>query len=264
MKTFAFRTLAAILFVISLQGVSATPRLTSAELEALLSHPARPAEDAARDEARMPGKIMAFTGIAKGQHILDLFAGGGWYSELFSHAVGSEGKVYMQNDEVIWRFAEQRVIKRTANNRLANVERFDNMPIVEVDVPDNSLDVVFTALNYHDLFFTEFTRDGKVNKVREEIVDYKAALSRVKRAMKDDAVFIIIDHAAQPGSGYQAANIEHRIDPDIVKFQMREAGFKLVEEAFYLRNPKDDLRINVFDAAIRGKTDRFVYKFTKQ
>lgn len=99
--------------------------------------------------------------------------------------------------------------------------------------------------------------------LRDTIVDYKAALNKIKDAMKEDAVFVIIDHAATPGSGYVAANNLHRIDPAVVKFQMQEAGFKLIEEAFYLRNPNDDLNTLVFDSSVRGTTDRFVYKFTK-
>lgn len=245
-------------------GLAQAADLTENQLTDLLSHPDRKEGDSKRDDARLPAKIMAFTGISKGDHVLDLFAGGGWYSELFSLAVGSEGKVYAQNDEVIWRFAEQRITKRTADNRLANVQRFDNMPIVDINVPQNSLDVVFTALNYHDLFFTETNRDGVITKLRDDVVDYKTTLSHIKKAMKPDGVFVIIDHFAKPGSGYEAANTVHRIDPNIVKYQMEAMGFELLEEAFYLRNPDDDLDKSVFDPNLRGKTDRFVYKFGKK
>jgi predicted methyltransferase len=179
-------------------------------------------------------------------------------------AVGENGKVYAQNDEVIWRFAEKGMIERSKNNRLANLVRFDAVAISAIDIPDNSLDIVFTALNYHDLFFTYTLRDGKRSQVREEIVDHKAALARIKKAMKDGGIFVIIDHAAEPGSGYEVANTLHRIDPNIVKYQMDEAGFKLIEEAFYLRNPQDDLTKGVFDTNVRGRTDRFIYKFSKK
>jgi predicted methyltransferase len=133
-----------------------------------------------------------------------------------------------------------------------------------MDIPDNSLDLVFTALNYHDLFFTYTLREGKRTQVREVVVDHKAALARIKTAMKEDGIFVIVDHAAKPGSGYEVANTLHRIDPNIVKYQMDEAGFKLIEEAFYLRNPDDDLGKTVFDPSVRGKTDRFIYKFIKK
>lgn len=234
------------------------------DINAVLNHQDRPTKDRERDESRQPEKILAFANIAKGDHVLDLFAGGGWYTELFAKAVGKSGKVYAQNDEVIWRFAEKPINERTKNNRLANVVRIDNKAIVDMNIADGSLDVAFTALNYHDLFFTHTTRDGKTVQLRDDIVDYKAALAVIKKALKDDGVFIIIDHNAKLGSGYEAANTLHRIDPNIVKFQLAEAGFMLAEEANYLRNPKDDLSKNVFSADIRGNTDRFIYKFVKK
>jgi predicted methyltransferase len=239
-------------------------KLSESALVTILNDPNRPVEDIARDESRLPASIMAFSGVAKGDNVLDLFAGGGWYSELFSLAVGPQGKVYIQNDEVIWRFAEKPIAERTKNNRLSNVVRLDNIAIADMQVPPASIDIAFTALNYHDMFFTEMTQDGKKIMLRDKIVDYKAALAAIKTALKDDGVLIIIDHFAKAGSGFDVANTLHRIDSNIVKFQLEEAGFKLVEEAFYLRNSEDDNSKSVFDPSIRGKTNRFVYKFVKQ
>lgn len=255
--------LLSLVVLVSHTQVYATPALTQQQIQAVLAHPDRPAEDKIRDSARRPAKILQFSGIATGDHVLDLFAGAGWYTELFAKSVGETGKVYAQNDHVIWRFTKEGIIQRTKNDRLSNVIRFDNMPIIDMTIPDESLDIAFIALNYHDLFFTHTLRDGKKVQLREDIVDYKAALAKVKNALKKGGVFIIIDHSASQGSGYQDANTLHRIDPDIVKAQLEEAGFVLIEEAFYLRNPADDLSKSVFTPDIRGKTDRFIYKFTK-
>lgn len=234
--------------------------LSSTEISALLASQRMPG-DQERDGNRRPDKILAFTEIAEGDKVLDIFAGSGWYTELFSRAVGDSGTVYAQNDKVIWRFAEKGINARTQDNRLGNVKRFDAMPIAAMDIPDNSLDLVFTALNYHDLFFTESTdRNGNKTRVREEIVDYKEALAVIRDAMKDQGIFVIIDHSAKAGSGYDMANELHRIDPAIVRYQMQQAGFTLIEEAYY---PEDDLVSHVFAKERRGKTDRFIYKFQK-
>lgn len=253
-----------LLTAVSGFSVADEPVLSTTQIQSILTHPDRPKDDSKRDEARQPAKILAFAGVSAGDNILDLFAGGGWYTELFSKAVGESGKVYAQNDQVIWQFAKKRMEQRTKDNRLTNVKRLDNVSTVDMDVPDNSLDLVFTALNYHDLFFTDTVRDGKKVQLRDGIVDYKAALANIKSALKDDGIFIIIDHLAQAGSGYEAANTLHRIDPNIVKFQLNEAGFELIEEAFYLRNANDDLSKNVFAPDTRGNTDRFIYKFAKK
>jgi predicted methyltransferase len=246
--------------VLASQGTA----LTKSEIGQVLGHAARPKADLERDAARHPDKILAFSGVAKGDTVLDLFAGGGWYSELFAHAVGTQGKVYLQNDEVIWRFAEADALARTANNRLPNVERLDKVAIADIKVPAGSVDIAFMALNYHDLFFTQMVREGKTVVLREQVVDYRAALGAIKSALNDDGVLIIIDHFAAPGSGYEAPNSVHRIDPAIVKYQLEQAGFSLAEEAMYLRNPQDDYSKSVFDPSVRGNTDRFVYKFVKK
>lgn len=244
-------------------NASAQSVLNAQAIQKVLTSSERPSEDVKRDAARKPEKILAFAGVKSADTVLDLFAGDGWYTELFSKAVGPAGKVYAQNDEVIWRFAQEGIKKRTLDNRLPNVTRLDNIAIAKINVPDNSVDIAFMALNYHDLFFTQMMQDGKLVKLRDNVVDHKAVLATIKRVLKDDGVVIIIDHFAHPGSGYEAANNQHRIDPDIVKFQFDEAGFKLLEEAFYLRNDKDTLDLSVFDPSIRGNTDRFIYKFGK-
>ena len=106
--------------------------LNSTQISKRLNSPERPSEDTRRDKSRQPQKILAFTGVGEGQHVLDFFAGDGWYSELFSKAVGSQGKVYVQNDEVIWRFAEKGLKERTKGRRLTNLVRFDNIPLVDM------------------------------------------------------------------------------------------------------------------------------------
>lgn len=248
------------MFSIALQAA----QLTSSQLNEILNHSDRMSEDKARDDDRQPAKIMAFSGVSKGDNVLDIYAGGGWYSELYSKAVGPKGKVYAQNDNLTWRFGEKEIVMRTKDERLANIIRLDKVDIADINLPDNSVDIAFMGVNYHDLFFTYRFRSGKLEKMRDQVVDYKASFTTVKKALKDDGVLIIIDHSAELGSGYDAANTLHRMDPNIVKFQLNDVGFVLLEEAFYLRNPNDDLKTLVFDSSIRGKTDRFVYKFGKK
>ena len=55
----------------------------------------------------------------------------------------------------------------------------------------------------------------------------------------------------------------HRIDPETVKADFLRGGFVLDGTSNLLRMPSDDLSKNVFDPAIRGKTDRFVFRFKK-
>lgn len=238
--------------------------LTESQLLKLLSSEQRHMGDHLRDADRRPAKVLKFSEVSIGDNVLDLYAGGGWYTELFSMAVGPNGKVFAHNDNLTWRFGRKELVERTQDKRLKNVTRLDQVDLTSIELPNLSVDIAFMGINYHDLFFTSRVRNGKVEIMREKNVDYERALATIRDKLKDDGILIISDHFAKPGSGYRAANELHRIDPNIVKHHLAESGFELLEEAFYLRNPDDDLSLLVFDPQIRGKTSRFIYKFGKR
>lgn len=81
--------------------------------------------------------------------------------------------------------------------------------------------------------------------------------------MKTGAVLGVVDHRAAPGSPPESGESLHRIDPQLVIDQLQAAGFELTGESDLLANPEDDLQRNVFDPAIRGRTDKFVLRFVK-
>ena len=74
-------------------SVFAQQSLSDQQIQAVLADQDRPEDDSKRDQARQPAKVLAFSGVAKGDQVLDLFAGSGWYTELFSKAVGQTGIV---------------------------------------------------------------------------------------------------------------------------------------------------------------------------
>ena len=86
-----------------------------------------------------------------------------------------------------------------------------------------------------------------------------AWLKTLYAAMKPGAIVGIIDHVARP-SGDTRAMVE-KTAPDrsgggqgrLPAGRLRAGGRKRL-----LRNPADDHSLLVFDAKIRGKTDRFV------
>ena len=61
-------------------------------LAAAVANPGRSDADRGRDAQRKPAEVMAFAGIQPGMTVFDLFAGGGWYTELLSYVVGDDGK----------------------------------------------------------------------------------------------------------------------------------------------------------------------------
>ena len=75
---------------------------------------------------------------------------------------------------------------------------------------------------------------------------------------------MVEDHVANPGGDTaQVVDAMHRIDPPVVKRDFEQAGFVFDGESRVLANPADDHTKAVFDESVRGRTDRFLYRFRK-
>ncbi|HYC74520.1 hypothetical protein [Brevundimonas sp.] len=71
----------------------ASPPQEPSSYASALADPVRPAEDRARDEARHTAETLAFAQVRPGQKIADMIIGGGYFTRVFSAAVGPEGRV---------------------------------------------------------------------------------------------------------------------------------------------------------------------------
>ncbi len=212
----------------------------------------RPADDVKRDVDRKPADMLAFAGVKPGDKVADLIPGGGYFSRLFSTAVGEKGAVYAFTPAEFAKFSKAPL---PANGAHPDPKRpnitFLTAPMNDFATPEK-LDVVWTSQNYHDLHdsFAAPTDVAKVNKA-------------IFEALKPGGVYIVLDHAAVDGSGLTATDTLHRIDSAAVRKEVEAAGFRYAGELDVLRNPADPRTANVFDKSIRGHTDQFVLKFIK-
>lgn len=217
-----------------------------------VNDPARQA-DKADDARRKVADVMAFAQVKPGQKVLELIPGKGYFTRVFSVAVGAQGHVFLVwPDEYAKEDAEGVSASRTllADPHYTNVSVL-NQPAAQLSSPE-PVDLVFTAQNYHDY------PDAFMGKV-----DMAKFNKQVFAALKPGGLFVIIDHVAPAGTGMQDTDTLHRIDPAIVKKQVEAAGFVFDGESSVLRNPADDHTLKVFDKTIRGHTDQFIYRFRK-
>ncbi|MCB1644447.1 MAG: class I SAM-dependent methyltransferase [Pseudomonadales bacterium] len=232
--------------MISLLLVLPQLQASESELAASLAAAGRSAEDTARDAGRQPAKVLAFLGVEPGMTVMDLMASGGWYTEVLSAAVGPEGKVYAHNLPAFLQFRDgmydKAMTRRLADNRLPNVVRVD-AELDQTGIKPFSVDVVITALNFHDIF----------NRDPDAAV---AMLKQLRKLIKANGVLGIIDHRAVKGT--DAAKLHRMLEKDAVAAAKR-AGY-LVSSSEILASGEDDHQQLVFDPAIRGKTDRFLLK----
>ena len=219
---------------------------------AALADPGRPAADVERDAARRAAEILAFTGVEPGDHVADLVIGGGYFTRLFSVAVGPDGRVTAwQPGEFVSFQASYGQQLRDVDAAYAKVAGMES-PFAELDLPANSLDLVFTAQNYHDFHLQPFPADTAA-RVNAEVFE----------ALRPGGAYVVIDHYAADGSGWGPADSLHRADRAALIAEVEAAGFVLEAESDLLRNPDDPRTANVFDESIRGRTDQFVLRFVK-
>jgi predicted methyltransferase len=218
-----------------------------ASIAAAVADSGRPAADTARDADRKPAESLAFAGVKPGEQVVDFFPGGGYFTRILAKAVGPKGHVIALTPAgVPEKFA-------AAANAIAADPAYSNVTSVQEGVSKldpGSIDIVWTAQNYHDLH----------NAKDLDVVAFDKA---VFAALKPGGVFLVIDHAATAGSGFNDTSTLHRIDVEAVKKEVEGAGFKLEAQSDLLKNPNDPHTAKVFDPSIKGKTDQFILKFMK-
>jgi predicted methyltransferase len=216
---------------------------------------ARSEDNLKLDESRKPAEVLEFFGLEEGAAVLDMFGANRYWAEITAPAVGRDGTV------IVWQPTQFMNDKRRADfaafaSRQPNVVLISS-PMEQPLLGSNRYDFMIMNLDYHDVYWQ--------NPERGILPMHPDSwLRALYAAMKPGAVVGIIDHVASPNADTRATVEElHRIDPAVVKADFERAGFVFEAESDTLRNPQDDHTLNVFDEKIRGKTDRFMFRFRK-
>ncbi len=251
MRRLAILSLAALALPLAALNASAHPEATPAYVTSALNSPARK-DDAANDARRQAAAVLTFAGLKPGQSVLELAPGEGYWTRIFSGIVGDKGHVYAVWPNEMGKYDAkaiadwQGMVKQAPYTNVSVLQQ----PAADLSSPA-SVDVVFTCQNYHD-YHDKFMGP----------VDMAAFDKKVFDELKPGGVFVVIDHVANAGDT-DATEKLHRIDPAVVKQEVEAAGFVLDGESDVLKNPADTHTAKVFDPAIRGKTDQFIFRFRK-
>jgi len=201
-----------------------------------LTAESRPLEDRVRDGARRPYQVMQLLDVDAGQTLLDVGAGGGWFTRVLSAATGPNGKVIAQFGPRALQRENGQAQKDLAAS-LGNTEAFfGNVS----EVPPGSVDAAVTALNMHHM---NAERAGPY-------------LREILAALKPGGRAAIIDHVGVP----TANNAQlHRMLPSDVKTWIQQAGFEIVAESDILRTTADDHTLSVEDPRLGRDVDQFIF-----
>jgi predicted methyltransferase len=258
--------------------------LSSEQIAQIVKSPDRTAADRTNDARRKPEQMLGFIGIRPGMVAVDLSASGGYTTELLARAIGPSGKVYGQsrprdpnkaptppatpegnsNPAATSGAAPAAPAGAPRPSPVALAERESNLksngaqaaPIVAVSRPfedpvpselAGTVDLVTLMFNYHDLGFLG--------------VDRAAMNKAVFGALKSGGLYVIADHSGRPGTGISESGTLHRIEQTFLKQEVEAAGFKLIDEGNFLRNPNDPRDKNTPEPP--QPKDEFVVKFVK-
>ena len=236
-------------FTLTLAGIFSAAAQGVPDYTAVVAAPDRSDADRTTDKRRDPVKLLAFTGARPGMTVLDMGAGGGYSTELMARAVAPTGKVYGQNAANFERAvtALQARTQTPAGKNITPLARpFDDPLPPEV----RDLDPVTYFFFYHDTAYLQVNR-AQMNR-------------KLFAALKPGGVMIIADHSAKAGEGVSVARTLHRIEESVLRSEVAAAGFKLVAEADFLRQPADTRDFSVQPVTpTRPAVDEFVLKFEK-
>lgn len=223
----------------------ATGALSAEQLRELLTNdPTRDEADKVRDDGRRPADVVTFLGIRQGMTVLDVFSGGGYYSDVLAHAVGPTGKVYAQNPARFGGRFEQ-AFKEKFAGRFPNVEYLIK-DLNDLGLQSASIDAAITALNFHDVY----NRDPVAG------LDF---MKSVYYILKPGGIFGVVDHVGDEGVDNESL---HRVSEKAAIETAKQAGFLLEATSDVLRHPEDD-HSQPSRSTKRGYTDRFVLKLRK-
>lgn len=242
-------------------------------LTAILASPHRVPKHTERDAARHPLETLVFFGVTPSSTVVELGAGGGWYTELLAPLVANQGKLIVAGADANGPATEMSKVYGTRLDLFLakSPELFGKVERVTISSPDaiqlgaaGSADLVIAMREMHG-----WQRRGQTSQ-------YLAAAHAV---LKDGGTFGVVAHRAAEGAKVEDVVEKGYLPEAWVIEQVEAAGFKLVEKSEINANAKDtkDYEKGVWTLAPNfregdkdrakyeaiGESDRMTLKFQK-
>lgn len=201
------------------------PSAASADpIAAAVAAPHRSEKNRARDGYRHPRETLAFFGVGPTQHVIELWPGGGWYTEILAPLLREQGRLTAVA-------ANGPYLQPYKDFLAAAPALYERVELVEVTPPgslalgpDGSADVVLTFRNLHNWVANGFARE------------LHAAAFRV---LKPGGVYGVVEHRANPGTPAEQSAKSGYLSEEAAIALATEAGFVLEERSEINANPAD-------------------------
>lgn len=268
---------AALLLVMSaLMPLASAQASQNDALRAAIDGEHRTASFRARDDARHPYQTLEFFGITPDMTVVELWPGGGWYSEILAPYLKPHGVLYAahfdpETEIEYFRRSRQRYEAKLAADpqtySQVRLSVFDPPHKLEI-APPGSADAVLTFRNVHNWYM----RGGGEDKL-------SAAFRAMYVALKPGGILGVVDHRLPPERPFSDQDASGYMRTDLVIDVAREVGFELVDGSEINANPADSadhpkgvwtlppsLRLGEENADYYltiGESDRMTLKFVK-
>jgi predicted methyltransferase len=211
-----------------------TPRLdksAQAALEKAVANPARSEANRARDVYRHPAETLAFFGVKPTDTVVELWPGGGWYTEILAPYLADKGKLIVAAPA--GKSSEGIAKRLDANPALFGKVERANFPTTlgGTGVAPNSADVVLTFRNVHN---------WKMGYLTPDKADYsEAAFKEIYAMLKPGGVLGIEDHRLPEAADAARERQSGYIKVATVRALAEKAGFRFDGASEVNANPKD-------------------------
>jgi predicted methyltransferase len=201
------------------QSTASSTKSGDPELQKALDGPQRSAESRARDKYRHPAETLAFFGLRPDMTVVELYPGGGWYTEILAPYLAAKGKLIITGSRAV----AERIEKEPTVFGKVELKRLDP-PNDFTLAPAGSVDLVLTFRNVHN-----WMQAGYAEKV------FAAAF----KALKKGGTFGVVEHRAKPGTTEKQSAESGYVAEDTVLDYAKKAGFELAARSEINANPSD-------------------------
>ena len=209
---------------------------TGTALDAAIAGDHRSDANKARDESRRPKETLAFFGFRSDMTVVEIWPGGGWYTEILAPALKDAGKLYAAQYTVNPSYAYQRRYFGAFLSKLgAKPGVFRDVEITTLDfpyalaiAPAGSADMVLTFRNAHNWVNPGYGTQSA-----------PLAFEVMFDVLKPGGVLGIVDHRwHDPKTEDPNADNGYISEERMIKLA-EAAGFELAARSDMNRNPKD-------------------------
>ena len=226
----------ALIHFAPVNAAEALDAATSAALDGALAGDHRSEENRARDKYRHPKETLAFFGFRADMTVVEVWPGGGWYTEILAPALKEKGTLYAAQYSVNPPFAYQRRYFGSFLMKVGTVpDPYRAVTITSLDfpyelelAPRGSADMVLTFRNVHNWLGEGYGEDSA-----------RLGFVAMFDALKPGGILGVVDHRWPDPGNEDPLAANGYVSEERVIAAAEGVGFEFAGRSDINRNPKD-------------------------